>query len=448
MFAGYTHFMLRVLQQSRFHGKQHQGMVKTFSNRLRYAVSVGGFVVAFQAYYGMLRYLCERQRIFDAATSRSLLPESLASATRPSPKSGQHHNVSIGQFPSVITVGNDDDDDDTELPLCTRDVVSNGKWVSRELAKPPYISRNKHLRCFPDEVYEQSPWRTWAWKPFNETCIFSEWNSEQFCQLMNKASISIIGDSLSWEQYSSLLQLLGQKVRQTDQHKSKSENRNHIQTACNMSTRIVFRNDPRLTLISDSIRDDFPLAIVLNRGAHWVNDTELKHGIQKNVEELRAWQHTCRRMGLRCHLFWRTTVPGHPRCTVLNETEPFNDFAAMERRILDVNNYDNVTINYHWHDFARQNELILQELEASGLDYSVIDGYHLNILRPDGHRTHTGDCLHNCYPGKMDVYNQLLLHFLRMERSPADVQYLVQQYERAQQRQQLQHEQQQLEATA
>jgi hypothetical protein len=97
-------------------------------------------------------------------------------------------------------------------------------------------------------------------------------------------------------------------------------------------------------------------------------------------------------------------------------------------------NYGNQTINFHWYDFQRQNNLVLRELEASGLDYNIIDGYHLNILRPDEHRTHTGDCLHNCYPGKMDVYNQLLLHFLRMERSEEDVQTLLQQFDRARER--------------
>ena len=58
------------------------------------------------------------------------------------------------------------------------------------------------------------------------------------------------------------------------------------------------------------------------------------------------------------------------------------------------------------------------------LTYRVIDTYHLNMLRPDEHRAHTNDCLHNCYPGKMDVQNQLLLHFLKMDRSAHDVQRL------------------------
>lgn len=406
-------------------------MARKLTKRVIYILSIGGFIFALHAYKNAqwLLYLSERQKIFDDVTSRSLLPGSSASSRREtslSPASPRDGQVSHSVGPLV----NHDAPDHSVLPLCTRDQVKYGKWVPVQLEKPPYVSKNKHLRCYADEVYKQSPWHTWDWRPLNETCAFSEWNSDQFCQLMNKAPISIIGDSLSWEQYSALLQILGTKVRQSDQHKSKSENRNHLQTVCDMNTRVVFRNDPRLEFISDSIRNDFPVVLILNRGAHYVNDTTLLDGIRKNIQELQEWQQTCRRMRMRCHLFWRTTVPGHPRCTDFNETEPVNDLAAMESRVFNLQNYDNTTINFHWQDFARQNNLILQELEGSSLEYSVIDGYHLNILRPDEHRSHDGDCLHNCYPGKMDIYNQLLLHFLRIERSPEDVAFLVQQYER------------------
>jgi hypothetical protein len=296
--------------------------------------------------------------------------------------------------------------------------------------KPPYVPRNKHLRCYPEDEYFKSPWNSWAWRPHDQSCQLTEWDASDFCRLTNKTTVSIIGDSLSWEQYSSLLQLLGQRVRQKDQHKSKSENRNHVQYACDRNTRIVFRNDPRLTFVANSIQNDFPLILVLNRGAHYVNDTQLLQGIRQTLVELNVWQASCRRLGFQCFLYWRTTVPGHPHCTV-NETKPVNNLTEMERRISNPLNYDDVTINYHWMDFARQNDLILQQLSNSGLAFSVIDGYSLNILRPDEHRSHDGDCLHNCYPGKMDVYNQILLHFLRMERSKDEVDRFLERYQQA-----------------
>lgn len=54
------------------------------------------------------------------------------------------------------------------------------------------------------------------------------------------------------------------------------------------------------------------------------------------------------------------------------------------------------------------------------MPHRIVDGYHINIRRPDQHY----DCLHSCYPGKMDVYAQIMLHYLRNDRTAADVERL------------------------
>jgi hypothetical protein len=344
---------------------------------------------------------------------------------------------------------------DSELPLCNRDQIKNGEWKQITLEAPPYVSMTTHLRCHPKEFYEtERPWRTWDWQPLDSnaeshnTCRFSSWNATEFCQLLPAATVSIIGDSLSWEQWSSLLQLLGARVRQKSQHWSKSHKKNHVQVACQTGryrTYFVFRNDPRLTAeqVRDSIGNEFPQVLVLNRGAHYVNDTELVRGTREELlPALDEWMDVCRRRQVKCHLLWRTTVPGHPHCDPY--TEPINDLTAMEALIHDVNNYNSTTINYHWRDFSRQNQLVLKELSSwwwqqpdddPYVTFDVMDAYEINLRRPDGHRINTGDCLHNCYPGKMDVYNQLLLHFLKIHRSQQDVDRLVTLYEDFLQRQ-------------
>lgn len=110
----------------------------------------------------------------------------------------------------------------------------------------------------------------------------------------------------------------------------------------------------------------------------------------------------------------------------------------MEDYIADKANYNNYTMKYHWYDYQRQNDLVVNEFiqtfnqnddggdveqEEPGID--ILDAYYLNIRRPDEHRSHQSDCLHNCYPGKMDVYSQLLLHFLKMRRNRKDVTTLI-----------------------
>ena len=140
--------------------------------------------------------------------------------------------------------------------------------------------------------------------------------------MMEKATVLITGDSLSWEQYSSLAQLLGVRVHQNDQHRSKLHQQNIVKYPCKGETRLVFRRDDTLQNLTDSIYETFPQVIVLNRGAHYVNDTRLITDIRHNIQELKIWQRKCKFHKVKCHLFWRTSVPGHPHCNVTNFTVP------------------------------------------------------------------------------------------------------------------------------
>ena len=317
--------------------------------------------------------------------------------------------------------------------LCTRDEIIDGSWCTSEEPNPPYIPRNEHLRCYPEEFYRRPIWKTYSWEPHESQCHFSRFNASDYCSLMQFGTLLIAGDSLSWEHYSSLGQLLGLRIHQSSQLVSKEKRQNHVQFGCHRQSRIVFRRDDLLTNLSAAITDHFPVVIVLNRGAHYQNDTAFSAGIHQIIQEIKEWKIQCTFLGFKCHLFWRTTVPGHPQCDKVNFTKPINDIAQMESWITNRSNYDNYTIKYHWYDYQHQNELAL-DLLRQGLGhegFQVLDAYHLNIRRPDEHRAHQGDCLHNCYPGKMDVYNQLLLHYLRMERSPSDVEKLVHYFSRA-----------------
>mmetsp|Transcript_62987 Transcript_62987/g.71320 ORF Transcript_62987/g.71320 Transcript_62987/m.71320 type:complete len:92 (+) Transcript_62987:3-278(+) len=75
---------------------------------------------------------------------------------------------------------------------------------------------------------------------------------------------------------------------------------------------------------------------------------------------------------------------------------------------------------YYWWDVKRQNEQFLLDAFATSTlsPYDIIDGYDLNVLRPDRHQSEK-DCLHYCLPGPPDVLNQILLHILRRRRRRA-----------------------------
>ncbi|GKY92935.1 hypothetical protein MPSEU_000262500 [Mayamaea pseudoterrestris] len=321
-------------------------------------------------------------------------------------------------------------------PLCTSEQLKDGKWVPMTLPEPPYISKTTHLRCphSTKEHFANHSYETHVWIPSSD-CSFDAFDRTEFCRVAKYTTISIIGDSLSWEHYSSLLQSLKQRVHQSDTHKSRSQRRNHVQSACRGAVRIVFRNDARLDDLQDSMQQDFPTVLVLNRGAHYVEDEELEHGMSKTIDTIKQWQSACMRMNVTCHFFWRTSVPGHPNC--LEATEPVNNLQQMRDIVNDLRNYDRTTLSYHWQDFERQNNLVLKMLSeaasnsTSVFNYTILPAFEVNMLRPDLHRTRDEDCLHNCYPGKMDVYTQMLFHFLKRERPPAVLSEYARRYRQA-----------------
>jgi hypothetical protein len=214
-----------------------------------------------------------------------------------------------------------------------------------------------------------------------------------------------------------------------------------VQLTCTNSgelrgTKIVWRNvaDLNASVVADSIQADFPTVLILNTGAHYRNDTVLVNGLHEMLPVLKDWKADCTRRQLKCNLFWRTSVPGHPDC--VNFAEPVNDFQRMEAFVMSPNSYNNKTWKYKWmwYDFQRQNQLVLKELEKFdeqyGLEYQVLDAYYINLLRPDSHRWLQDDCLHSCYPGKMDIYSRMLLHLLQMKRTIQDAEALSERFRR------------------
>jgi hypothetical protein len=88
----------------------------------------------------------------------------------------------------------------------------------------------------------------------------------------------------------------------------------------------------------------------------------------------------------------------------------------MEAQIADLSHYVGTALYFHWYHFQHQNLLAEAELKRRrqhNLTYQILDGYDVNGLRPDKHT----DCLHSCCPGKMDVFPQLILHYLRGDRT-------------------------------
>jgi hypothetical protein len=247
---------------------------------------------------------------------------------------------------------------DSENPLCNREQIIQGQWREKELKEgPPYVTPTVHLRCYPTEHYTKRPYKTYEWMPdeatsrsgssSKKTCDMTPWSQSRFCRIMRYGTILIAGDSLSWEHYASLVQLNGLHTHQNYQHQSNLLHMNIGQTVCNGMTRIVYRRDDRLTNLSGALLqrdpDFFPTVLVLNRGAHYANDTVLLDNLRMNLGYVRQWLRQCENLEIKCHFFWRTTVPGHPNCT--QNDVPNNNLEEMEARVTKFP-YEGKMINY------------------------------------------------------------------------------------------------------
>jgi hypothetical protein len=319
--------------------------------------------------------------------------------------------------------------------LCERSQIADGQWVPKHVSGPPYLPPSNITRCGPTALHDPPKgWDTYRWVPndsvarrTNRTaCHFTEWNRDVFCELAMYATVMVLGDSLSWESYASLVLLLGANSTPHEgyQKMSRIRNVNVGHAVCGGRSRIVYRRDDYLLKVRHALfesESNIPQVLVLNRGAHYANDTDLMIGVRSALDVVEEWLDRCDQLKIKCHFFWRTTVPGHHHCHTFKA--PVNDLAAMEAHIANLSLYDVTARRWHWYDFQHQNLLVEAELkDRSHLPHRILDGYRINVLRPDHHTSR--DCLHSCYPGKMDLYPQLLLHYLRSDRSSADVQRL------------------------
>ena len=308
--------------------------------------------------------------------------------------------------------------------FCSLDQIKQGAWHPVTLPKAPYIPAVKgHSMCYSKEELTKANWSTYEWIPTaasgeqtSDSCEWTRWDTDLFCEVFRNKTIAVIGDSLSWEHYTSLANTFGHRVGWSEEVWTNSKKKNCVRKACNDTVKLVGRKNSRIdpNMTTQLINQNFPDILIMNRGAHFANDTRLSAELNYTFQEVQAWQDECEVRGRECLFVWRTTVPGHPNCR--DYSEPVTSVEEMETL---VNNYQTVyPAALMWNKFKDQNELVSSLLKKSGLKYEILPAYEINILRPDHHhatvKRGTIDCVHNCEPSsKTAVYTQILLHLMR-----------------------------------
>jgi hypothetical protein len=122
--------------------------------------------------------------------------------------------------------------------------------------------------------------------------------------------------------------------------------------------------------------------IVLNRGAHYTDDTLYLDGWRAALDHVRS-------VAPDAIVVARTTPPGHPNC--FNFTAPLRSPQYIEK----------VWSSSHWADFGRQNALLRALVRDAFPDVLLFDVELMASLRPDVHvgrlgkgNTSIPDCLH------------------------------------------------------
>ena len=330
-------------------------------------------------------------------------------------------------------------DEAAAIPFCNRAQLQSGQWIEAATTQdhPTWDTDRPmwHAHQYVPELNEYhwaegsscSPHESdYEWQPHDTqrgtrgaaaSCHFTEWDPNLFCDLMRGSTILMIGDSLTYEHFQTLVHALGGNSNVCP---------TIVQPVCHHKETYVLFKEQRYPEgkylkhegIDALLHQYAPSMVILNQGTHYTTDDELLPELTKTFETIGRWQRKCRDIyGVKCHFVWRTTVPGHPDCGLFDA--PVNDLSFMEKSIQRGDSK-----KQGWENFEHQNYLVLEQLASMApdnrLSTMVLDAYHLNLLRPDQHRNPPFDCVHNCLPGKISVYNQLLLHWLIQERTLDD----------------------------
>jgi len=324
--------------------------------------------------------------------------------------------------------------------LCSQQEITQGEWLPVTYDQLPYLPIKKSSKqCYTELV---QPWHTYEWQPSAATkttttidddglCEFSKWDQDLFCQLAHNRTISMVGDSLMLEQFSSLIHMLG--IRDFQEAFVYNTSGYFEYTVCpHNTTRIFFEwNNWLRKVFKRGLSVVEPDILILNKGAWWTNNPAHRHRVMGVFPQLKEWQTRCQQQERQCHLIWRTTVPGHPLCQTM--THPSTNISQMEALIADQSLYPKQNLKFNWRQFQSQNKMTIDLFRAEAANNTkvlfppldIMDAYPILVLRPDDHigfhnpphkrgdRRSGFDCMHNCQPGKTLVYNQLLLHQMK-----------------------------------
>jgi hypothetical protein len=128
--------------------------------------------------------------------------------------------------------------------------------------------------------------------------------------------------------------------------------------------------------------------VIINRGAHYSDTLSIVEDIDSLIPRVKG------------DIIYRTTVTGHSNCPhSLKPDERYQQHFTAQHK------------SWGWDKMRLQNEVIVEYLKGKHPTVGILDIVPMNSLRSDMHIRH-GDCLHYCFPGPVDQWNELLMNYI------------------------------------
>jgi GDSL/SGNH-like Acyl-Esterase family found in Pmr5 and Cas1p len=217
-----------------------------------------------------------------------------------------------------------------------------------------------------------------------------DFSKADFCRIMNGRNLMVVGDSLSTEFSISLMNALKQDEQECSVCDHMCEHAYEIDCSGsnNRNFRVLdYRNDKLDTTTSETVNDNdhnfhgqawfsaFESSnvsvLVLNRGAHFVETTQLLAEINNTLSIIAE---SDAKHGKYTQIFWRNTPRGHEEPEQTFRDKPL----TSEPGLVDE------TV-YHWNDFKEQNEAVHHLISTHYESAVYLDVATPTILRSDSH---------------------------------------------------------------
>ena len=243
----------------------------------------------------------------------------------------------------------------------------------------------------------------WFWKP--SQCDLLPWNATQFCELLDKRIVLLVGDSTMHQAAVTLMAMIKDHGGGCEQ-----------QVFYGSSHFLIFSGQADFkwhNWILTHKQKVLPDICVLTVGAHQHDEGDIDmiwEHVEKDLVMLRErffWHNIT--------FAWKTQHPGHAGCYNYSKPLPSqqnNPYRAGFRFAEDV---------YDWHLHPQFDRMNVNHSLLNGL--KIIDMHPL-YERPDAHVSSSAgappnsttatktDCLHNCLPGPVDLFAILFLQML------------------------------------